>query len=206
MKAPKQTPDPNRQQQPAVTPAAEGDELDLFRQAMADVRPLPQKAPQKAHVPPHQTAPSTRPRQSEADERAALAESLEGLDFESHESYESGDTLQYRMPGIQDSVWRRLKRGSFLIQSELDLHGYNRDGAQRVLVEFLAHCQDRGYRCVRIIHGKGNGSPNTGPVIKRSLDGWLRKRRDVLAFCSARPEHGGTGAAYVLLRQLTPGA
>ncbi len=69
--------------------------------------------------------------------------------------------------------------------------------------QFLADCQDRGVRCVRIIHGKGNGSPNTGPVIKALLDGWLRRRRDVIAFCSARPADGGTGAVYVLLRAVS---
>ena len=71
---------------------------------------------------------------------------------------------------------------------------------------FLAHCQDQSYRSVRIIHGKGNGSPNSGPVIKRYLDSWLRKRQDVVAFCSARPVDGGTGAVYVLLRAMNKGS
>ena len=116
------------------------------------------------------------------------------------EDFESGDTLSYRGEGIQDSVWKKLRRGQFSLQAECDLHGLNRDDARLEIVRFLAHCADHRYRCVRIIHGKGNGSPNSGPVIKRALDSWLRKRRDVLAFCSARAHDGGTGAVYVLLR------
>lgn len=142
--------------------------------------------------------PPPRPRQQELDDRAVLVELLQ--DPLHPEDFESGDTLAYRAQGIQDSVWRKLRRGQFRIQSELDLHGLNRDDARSEVALFLAHCQDQAYRCVRIVHGKGNGSPNSGPVIKRYLDGWLRKRRDVLAFCSARACDGGTGAVYVLLR------
>ena len=142
--------------------------------------------------------PPPRPRQQELDEAAVLVELLQ--DPVHPEDYESGDTLTYRADGVQDGVWRKLRRGQFRIQAELDLHGLNRDGARGEVGAFLAHCQDQGHRCVRIIHGKGNGSPNSGPVIKRYLDSWLRKRRDVLAFCSARACDGGTGAVYVLLR------
>jgi DNA-nicking Smr family endonuclease len=103
---------------------------------------------------------------------------------------------------LQDTVWRRLRRGAYRIGAELDLHGLNRERARLAVQEFLADCQERNLRCVRIIHGKGLGSPNTGPVIKSLLDSWLRRRRDVLAFCSARPQDGGTGAVYVLLRSM----
>jgi DNA-nicking Smr family endonuclease len=101
---------------------------------------------------------------------------------------------------VQDAVVRRLRRGSYRVCAEVDLHGLNRIAAQALVAQFLADCLNRNIRCVRIIHGKGNGSPNTGPVIKALLDGWLRRRRDVIAFCSARPADGGTGAVYVLLR------
>jgi DNA-nicking Smr family endonuclease len=149
-------------------------------------------------LPPKRHQPSTRPRSSEADERAVLEELLS--DAIDPEMIESGDTLVYRAEGIQDSVWRRLRRGGYHIGAELDLHGLNRDAARYAVAEFLAQCQDRNVRAVRIIHGKGRGSPNSGPVIKALLDGWLRRRKDVLAFCSARSHDGGTGAVYVLLR------
>lgn len=171
------------------------DETADFRGAMSGVRL--QRPPQ--HVPLQRPPPSARPLQSQLDDLAVLAEMLDGPD---PETFESGDTLTYRANGIQDSVFRRLRRGGYRLQAELDLHGLNRDAAKLAIVGFLALCQDRDHRCVRIIHGKGNGSPNSGPVLKKLLDGWLRKRRDVLAFASARPEDGGTGAVYVLLRPL----
>jgi DNA-nicking Smr family endonuclease len=186
-----QRPDPT-QRPSGPQPEAEAD-ID-FRQAVGDVRPRP--ASDRVEPPRRQL--STRPLSSEADERAVLAELLD--DCIDPEAMESGDVLIYRGGGIQDSVWRRLRRGGYRISAELDLHGLNRDKARQEVTEFLAYCQDRDLRAVRIIHGKGNGSPNTGPVIKALLDGWLRKRKDVLAFCSARPHDGGTGAVYVLLR------
>lgn len=165
-----------------------------FRAAMSDVSPRPAS---DRHT-PRRAPPPPRPLSLEADNRAVMEELRDApLDFE---TMESGDTLIYRLPGVQDSVWRRLRRGGYRIGAELDLHGLNRERARVAVQQFLADSQGRGVRCVRIIHGKGLGSPNTGPVIKSLLDSWLRRRRDVLAFCSARPQDGGTGAAYVLLR------
>ncbi len=143
--------------------------------------------------------PLPHPRQQQLDDLAVMAELMQEPMFP--EDFESGDTLSYRGEGIQDSVWKKLCRGQFRLQAECDLHGLNRDDARLEMVQFLAHCGDHDHRCVRIIHGKGNGSPNTGPVLKRALDGWLRKRKEVLAFCSARAHDGGTGAVYVLLRR-----
>jgi DNA-nicking Smr family endonuclease len=171
---------------------------DAFRAAMAGVQRHSGSNRLVSRPPP----PPPRPRSREADDRAVLEELRHApLD---HETMESGDTLIYRAAGIQDSVWRRLRRGGYRVGAELDLHGLNRNHAQQAVHQFLARCQDRGIRCVRIIHGKGLGSPNTGPVIKSLLDSWLRRRRDVLAFCSARPQDGGTGAIYVLLRAASP--
>jgi DNA-nicking Smr family endonuclease len=174
--------------------APPGRDLNAFREAMADVA----RRPASNRHEPHRIPPSTRPRSQEADDRAVLDELRDApLDFE---TLESGDTLIYRGPGLQDGVWRRLRRGAYRIGAELDLHGLNRNRARLAVQGFLADCQDRNLRCVRIIHGKGLGSPNTGPVIKSLLDSWLRRRRDVIAFCSAKPQDGGTGAVYVLLR------
>lgn len=171
------------------------DELS-FREAMAGVRPRAASD----RVAPVQRQPSTRPLSLEADERAVLDELAQGPFEPDSIEIESGDTLAYRADGVQDAVWRRLRRGAYRIGAELDLHGCNRVVAQQALNVFLADCQDRGIRAVRVIHGKGRGSPNSGPVIKALVDSWLRRRRDVLAFCSARPHDGGTGAVYVLLR------
>lgn len=170
------------------------DEATLFRLAMQGVRT--QASPNR--LPPYRPPPDTRARQRELDDRAVMDELLHG--DEHPESAETGETLSYRANGIQDSVFRRLKRGHYRVEAELDLHGHNKERARLALAQFLARCQSHDARCVRIIHGKGNGSPNSGPVIKRAVDGWLRRRNDVLAFCSARPQDGGSGALYLLLR------
>lgn len=177
-----------------MCPGPPDDDLDLFRTAMRGVatRPPSDRAALRRAAPPPE------PRQARADEAAVLAELLDGPD---PDTYESGETLSYRAPGVQESVLRHLRRGAYRLDAELDLHGLNRDKARLEVANFLAECRDRDLRCVRIIHGKGNGSPNSGPVIKRQLDGWLRKVRDVRAFCTARPHDGGSGAIYVLLRR-----
>ena len=175
-----------------TTPDDEETDAAAFLAAMRDVT---RRTPK--HAPPPVTPLLPRPRQSEADERAVLAELLDAPD---PELLESGDTLSYRAPGVQDGVLRKLRRGQFRVEKELDLHGLSRDKAREIVGRFLAYCQDHRLRCVRIIHGKGNGSPNSGPVIKTLLDGWLRRRKEVVAFCSARPTDGGTGAIYLLLR------
>ncbi|MGQ0698332.1 MAG: Smr/MutS family protein [Panacagrimonas sp.] len=176
-----------------MTTDAPDDDTSAFRTAMRGVQTL---APsQRVSVKP---LPSPMPRHSTADEAAVIAELLTGAD---PDHFETGETLSYKCEGVQDRVLRQLRRGGFRLEAELDLHGLNRDKARAAVSVFLAQCRDLDRRCVRIIHGKGNGSPNSGPVIKRALDGWLRKVRDVLAFCSARPEDGGSGAVYVLLRR-----
>lgn len=162
----------------------------LFREAVRGVRPL--KGGDR-HA-PHRSPPSPRPRQLEADEQAALQEMRDGP------LPDVGDELSFRSEGIQDAAFRRLRRGAYHSDGELDLHGLRADEAKRAVARFLAECRERDARCVRIIHGKGLRSKGDGPVLKQRLDGWLRNRSDVLAFCSARREHGGTGAVYVLLR------
>ena len=166
------------------------DDSDLFRHAMRDVRPLKdgdRHAPQRPR-------PSPRPLQLEADVRAALAEMRDGP------LPDVGDELSYRTGGIQDTVFKRLKRGAYHVGAELDLHGMRANEAKLAVLRFLADCRDRRVRCARIIHGKGLRSKGEGPVLKQRVDHWLRQRDDVLAFVSARREHGGTGAVYVLLR------
>jgi DNA-nicking Smr family endonuclease len=166
------------------------DDTQAFRDAMKDVKPL--KGGGRIGHAPRLLEP--RPRQHEADERAAVQEMMDGP------FPDVGEDLSYRAAGLQDAAFRRLRRGAYHMGGELDLHGMRADEAKVAIVRFLATAADRNWRCVRIIHGKGLRSKGDGPVLKQRLDGWLRRRNDVLAFCSARPEHGGTGAAYVLLK------
>lgn len=173
-----------------MPPETDDDDSTAFREAMRGVRPI--RGSGRADAPPPR--PEPRARQRELDDAAVMQELRDGP------LGDPGDVLSYRGPGIQDSVFTRLRRGTYRIDRELDLHGLRSEEAKAAIVRFLAECRDRGARCVRIVHGKGLRSKGAGPVLKQRLDGWLRQRSDVLAFVSARPEDGGTGAVYVMLR------
>lgn len=169
------------------------DDRELFRRAVADVRPLRNDRVLMQPPRPHPTA-----RQTRQDEARVLDELL------THElepeQLETGEELLFAREGVQKRVIRKLRRGQYPPQEELDLHGMTVPVAHQALRAFLAECRHHGYRCVRIIHGKGNRSSNRGPVLKTKVDRWLRQRDEVIAFTSARPVDGGTGAVYVLLR------
>jgi DNA-nicking Smr family endonuclease len=143
------------------------------------------------------------PLQRWADDRKVLGESLERTvdwDFDR----QTGESLAYKREGVQLQVFRRLRRGHWVVQAELDLHGFTREEARAELVAFLADCLRQGLRCVRVIHGKGLGSRNREPVLKAKVAGWLAQRESVLAFCEAPPRDGGGGAVLVLLRADSP--
>ena len=144
-------------------------------------------------------SPRPIPKQTRRDEREVIANLLsDGCgDFET----ETGDELVYYRPGVRKSVLRKLKRGEYTTTAELDLHGHTVDRARTALTQFLAEARRSGHGCVRVIHGKGLGSPGKKPVLKSKVLHWLRQRDEVLAVCSARPVDGGTGAAYVLLKK-----
>jgi DNA-nicking Smr family endonuclease len=114
---------------------------------------------------------------------------------------ETGVELLFARNGLQHSVLRKLRRGQFSVAAELDLHGLRVEEARQELGQFLLHCRLTHKQCVRIIHGKGNRSHRQQPVLKGKVNHWLRQRDEVLAFCSARPIDGGTGAIYVLLKR-----
>ena len=172
------------------------DEGALFRQAVGEVRPLEQK---RVHIEPPSPAP--RPLQRERDESAALIESLSGpLSIELR--LEGGDEPVFLRSGIPRTVLKDLRRGRWVVQDALDLHGATRIEAAELLSEFLVYSLNRGHRCLRIIHGKGLGSPGREPVLKHLVRSWLARRDDVLAFCQARPTEGGEGALVVLLKGL----
>ena len=171
----------------------EEDERKLFRAAVRDVRPLRQTRPA-----PHRPKLSARAALRRADEARVLAESLhlDAADL----GVETGEELSYRRKGVPESAMRRLQRGQYSRRDELDLHGMTQAEARLAILAFLADAGHRGLRCVRIVHGKGRGSGDRGPVLKAAVNRWLRRHDAVAAFCSARRPDGGTGALYVLLR------
>jgi DNA-nicking Smr family endonuclease len=176
-------------------PAVHPEEASLFRQSMADVIPLP--AP--ARVEHDRPRPRPVPTQRQRDDREALVDSLSD-EIPWDAGLESGDELSYARNGIGSQTLKKLRRGHWVIQDELDLHGLASDEARLLLVEFLNRCLRRGLRCVRIIHGKGLRSPNREPVLKRKVASWLMQRQEILAFCQARRIDGGGGAVVVLLK------
>jgi len=171
------------------------DDRDVFRRALADAKPL--RATRRAEEVIRKPAP--RARFARADEMAALRESLEA-DIDDTESH-GGESLRFHRPSVGKRTMRKLSRGSFSVQAEIDLHGMTVAEAKPRLSEFIANCARDGKLCVRVVHGKGLGSGNRGPVLKQKVNRWLRQWDSVLAFVSTRQVHGGTGAVYVLLRQ-----
>src|SRR6266850_4685413 len=136
-------------------------------------------------------------RQRLRDEQAALAESLGPATLD--DAVDSGDELAYLSAGLGRDMLRKLRRGHWVVEDELDLHGMNRHMAAISVTEFLRHCRHRRLGCVRIVHGKGRGSHQREPVLKGLLRKWL-VRQDVLAFSQAPATQGGSGAVLVLLK------
>jgi DNA-nicking Smr family endonuclease len=170
-------------------------DADLFRRSIGKVSPLPSDG--KTRV----TAPSPLPvaRQFLADEQAALQESLsDGFSVET--LLDTDDSLSFARNGIGPDTLRKLRRGHWVIQGELDLHGMRSDEARQALADFFRNADKRGLRCVRVIHGKGLGSINREPVLKSKVRNWLAQKAEVIAFCQAKAADGGSGALVVLLK------
>lgn len=178
---------------PASPPPAE-DEAGLFREAVKGAKPL--KHDRVLLRPP---LPRPIPHQLIRDERQALADSLSDDYIPAHE-LESGEELLYLRDGHSPDILRKLRRGHWVIQHQLDLHGMLVDEARAYVAELLIQCKKRRVRCVRIIHGKGLGSKNREPVLKHKLRSWLMQRDEVIAYCQARQVDGGSGAVVVLLK------
>lgn len=174
-----------------------GEDARLFREAVQDVKPLPRPAPAAEHSSRRPRRPRPAARFSRADRLAVLQESLSD-DF-IDPALAGGEELVFHRAGIAPQVLRKLRRGDYRVQGEIDLHGLTVAEAKQALREFLAQALMRQWRCVRIIHGKGLRSGHRGPVLKGMVSAMLRKAGPVLAYVSARQVDGGTGAIYVLL-------
>ena len=167
------------------------DDERAFREAMEGVRRI-----DSAPGAPGRPAPAPVARFRRRDEVEVLAESLAG---DPEQAQGTGQDLSYRADGVSLQVYRKLRRGGYAVRDEIDLHGLTSTEARPALEAFLREAAEARWHCVRVIHGKGLGSGHRGPVLKRKLGKWLQNRDEVLAYCSARPVDGGTGAVYVLL-------
>jgi len=174
-------------------PGPSDEDIALFREAVGPVRHIESAAPAT-----RKPRPRPRAHMREADEAAVAGELLRG----GHDPavIEIGEELSFLREGHSPKLLRCLKRGQFSVQGEIDLHHMNAETARACILELLEEAHAEGWHCIRIVHGKGLRSRPGGPVLKGLTDRILRRRSDVLAFASARPAQGGTGAVVVLLR------
>jgi len=176
-------------------------ERELFARTVGPVTAL--KDTGRAEIARPRPVPA--PLQRRLDEEAVLREAISD-EFDVESLLETDEALSYRRPGIGPDVVKRLRRGDWVIQRQVDLHGLRRDEARERLAEFLREAVKQGLRCVRVIHGKGNGSPGREPVLKGKVRSWLVQKDEVIAFTQARAADGGQGALVVLLQPSRPGA
>ena len=175
-------------------------ERNLFVRAAGKVEPL--RKPARVVLAPDQPPPI--PVQQQLDDQRVLQEAISD-EFDASTLLDVDDALSFRRPGVGTDVTRKLRKGDWSIQREIDLHGLRREDAREALATFIREAHRQGIRCVRVVHGKGLGSPGKTPVLKGKVQSWLIQKDEVLAFVQARGDEGGAGALVVLLRPQRPG-
>ena len=181
----------------ALAAAARQAEADknLFSKAVGAVTTLPDK--KQMLNKPVAVPPVAKQRQK--DEEAVLRDALSD-DFDVSTLLDTDDMLSFRRPGIGPDVTHKLRKGEWSIQKEIDLHGLRSDEARLALATFIREAHKRGLRCLRVVHGKGLGSPGKTPILKSKVHSWLVQKNQVMAFVQAKPAEGGAGALVVLLK------
>jgi DNA-nicking Smr family endonuclease len=177
----------------AVEKRAEA-ERNLFMRAVGKVAPIANQ--ERVWSPPQR--PSTRPLQQDLDDEAVMHESMSD-EFDISTLLDADDQLSFRRPGIGTDITRKLRKGEWSIQGQIDLHGLRSDEARNAMGQFIRDAKRMGWRCVRVVHGKGLGSPGKEPVLKSKVQRWLVQKNEVLAFVQAKPSDGGGGALLVLM-------
>ncbi len=169
-------------------------ERNLFTRAVGQVQPIAAKPRVQVNIP----APVPRRLQQDIDDAAALQESMSD-EFDVSTLLDVDDQMSFRRPGIGTDVTRKLRKGEWSIPGQIDLHGLRSDEARNAVGQFIRDAKRMGWRCVRVVHGKGLGSPGKEPVLKSKVQRWLVQKNEVLAFVQAKPSDGGAGALVVLL-------
>ena len=170
-------------------------EREVFTRSVGPVKALQTSQRVLLQTPP----PAPQAMQKQRDEQAVLRESLSD-EFDVTTLLDVDDQMSYRAKGIGTDVTRKLRRGDWSIQGQIDLHGLRSDEAREALSQFMREAVRQGWRCLRVVHGKGLGSPGREPVLKAKVQRWLVQKSEVLAFVQAKPAEGGAGAMLVLLR------
>ena len=170
-------------------------ERTLFLRAAGDVRPI--RSHRRVDLAPEPPPPIAV--QQQLDDERVLREASSD-EFDASTLLDIDDALSFRRPGIGTDVTRKLRMGEWSLQGEIDLHGMRREEAREALAAFIRDAHRRGWRCVRVVHGKGLGSPGKTPVLKSKVQSWLIQKNEVLAFVQARGDEGGAGALVVLLK------
>jgi DNA-nicking Smr family endonuclease len=170
-------------------------ERTLFARAAGAVRPI--REHRRVTLAPDLPLPV--PVQQQLDDQRVLLEAISD-EFDAGTLLDIDDALSFRRPGVGTDVTRKLRKGDWSIQGEIDLHGLRREDAREALANFIRDAHRRGWRCVRVVHGKGLGSPGKTPVLKGKVQGWLIQKNEVMAFVQARGDEGGAGALVVLLK------
>lgn len=175
-------------------------EKEFFTRAVGPIKPLAanHRPGHRVHLPPALPAPIAV--QHQRDELAVMREAISD-EFDVETLLDTDEALSFRRTGMGPDVIRKLRRGGWSIQGQLDLHGLRREDAREALSEFIKDAVKVGWRCVRVVHGKGLGSPGKTPILKGKVQSWLIQKQEVLAFVQARPAQGGAGALVVLLAQ-----
>ena len=168
---------------------------NLFSMAVGAVQALPDK--KQAIKKPVPVPPVALQRKK--DEEAVLRDALSD-EFDASTLLDTDDMLSFRRPGVGRDVTHKLRKGEWSIQKEIDLHGLRSDEARLVLATFIRDAHKQGLRCLRVVHGKGLGSPGKTPVLKSKVHSWLVQKNQVMAFVQAKPAEGGAGALVVLLK------
>lgn len=199
--------EPEKEPQPSPKPRSALDRLesvaedddDLFLKAVEDVDLYHSNV-----SPPERVQKEFRKIDEEAEAQLELIKLVNGeLPFDISETDEY---VEGKIRGLPDQVVKKLHKGEYAIQGQLDLHGKTRAEAKELVENFVTDSRNSGLRCVLLIHGRGIHSKDQVPVLKESLRSWFERGRgkiggSVLAFTSARAIDGGLGAMYVLLRK-----
>ena len=169
-------------------------EQDLFARAIGATQPLRKAVAVQLTLEP----PAPIPVQQQLDEQRVMRETMSD-EFDVSTLLDADDAMSFRRPGIGTEVTRKLRAGEWSIQRQLDLHGMRTEEAREALGSFIREAWKQGLRCVRVVHGKGLGSPGRQPVLKAKVQRWLIQKNETLAFVQAKPAEGGAGALLVLL-------